>query len=143
VARKLDGNWLDARLRAAGSNRSGLSKALGKDRSAVTRIVSGARQIKLAEIETVAAHLGCSRDEVVKWAKAATPEQKPGFGEMTQAQFEAKEIGPESQPPAEAGMKKHGRHPAFGALKGMITILPGVDLTKPAFEDWKSLYDEE
>ena len=28
------------------------------------------------------------------------------------------------------------RHPAIGALKGMITIMPGVDLTEPADPEW-------
>ena len=29
------------------------------------------------------------------------------------------------------------------ALKGMITILPDVDLTEPAYADWKKLYGED
>ena len=28
------------------------------------------------------------------------------------------------------------RHPLFGWMKGMITIAPGTDLTKPADPDW-------
>ena len=32
---------------------------------------------------------------------------------------------------------KDGRHPARGALKGMIHIPPGVDLTEPAFPDFE------
>ena len=28
------------------------------------------------------------------------------------------------------------RHPLFGALKGMMRITPGTDLTKPADPDW-------
>jgi hypothetical protein len=32
---------------------------------------------------------------------------------------------------------KDGRHPALGALKGMIRIAPGVDLTEPAFPDFE------
>lgn len=34
-----------------------------------------------------------------------------------------------------------GRHPVFGALKGTIIILPGVDLTDPADPDWGSVSD--
>jgi hypothetical protein len=48
---------------------------------------------------------------------------------------------------AEAAQKpyatKDGRHPAFGALKGMIKIAPGVDLTEPAFPEWADLLDEK
>jgi hypothetical protein len=38
---------------------------------------------------------------------------------------------------------KDGRHPAFGALKGMIHILPGVDLTEPADPEWADLQDKK
>jgi hypothetical protein len=38
---------------------------------------------------------------------------------------------------------KDGKHPAFGALKGMIRIAPGVDLTEPAFPEWADLLDEK
>lgn len=31
---------------------------------------------------------------------------------------------------------KPGRHPLFGAMKGMIWIEPGYDLTQPADPDW-------
>ena len=37
---------------------------------------------------------------------------------------------------------KDGRHPAWGALKGMIRIPPGVDLTEPAFPDWEKVWLE-
>ena len=36
-----------------------------------------------------------------------------------------------------------GRHPAFGALKGMIHIPPGVDLTEPADPEWAELLDKK
>lgn len=62
-----------------------------------------------------------------------------GFGEMKQAKFKAEQaIKPDA-----AAAKKPFRHPAWGALKGMITILPGVDLTEPAFPEWKELYGED
>ncbi len=32
-------------------------------------------------------------------------------------------------------------HPAFGLMKGIITIAPGVDLTEPADPDWGRVYD--
>jgi hypothetical protein len=49
------------------------------------------------------------------------------------------------QPLPEASMlpqaKKGGRHPLFGALKGLVRIPPGVDLTKPADPDWGKVYE--
>jgi hypothetical protein len=37
------------------------------------------------------------------------------------------------QPPQNGPRK---RHPLFGALKGLIKIMPGTDLTEPADPDW-------
>jgi hypothetical protein len=36
---------------------------------------------------------------------------------------------------------RSGRHPLFGALKGLVRIPPGVDLTEPADPDWGKVYD--
>jgi hypothetical protein len=36
--------------------------------------------------------------------------------------------------PAEVGIAP--RHPLLGALKGLIHVMPGTDLTKPADPDW-------
>jgi hypothetical protein len=38
-------------------------------------------------------------------------------------------------------VKKGSRHPLFGALKGMVRIPPGVDLTEPADRDWGKVYE--
>jgi hypothetical protein len=43
-------------------------------------------------------------------------------------------------PPAPLA-QKNVRHPALGALKGTVTIAPGVDLTEPADPDWGKAYD--
>jgi hypothetical protein len=37
--------------------------------------------------------------------------------------------------------KSGGRHPLFGALRGLVHIPPGVDLTEPADPDWGKLYE--
>lgn len=48
-----------------------------------------------------------------------------------------------SQPTLKPYATKEGRHPAFGALKGMIRIAPGVDLTEPADPEWADLADKK
>jgi hypothetical protein len=64
-----------------------------------------------------------------------------GFAEMKQQGFKP---SPAKGPPLETlGDKTPYRHPAWGAMKGMITILPDVDLTAPAYVDWKKLYGED
>ncbi|BBE72424.1 hypothetical protein [Oharaeibacter diazotrophicus] len=41
--------------------------------------------------------------------------------------------------------RRRRRHPAFGLLKGFITVEPGYDLTRPLFEDsyWDERMDEK
>ena len=52
--------------------------------------------------------------------------------------------GPQGTPPgpltgAAAGSQ---RHPALGALKGMVRIMPGTDLTQPADPSWADILDD-
>jgi hypothetical protein len=44
--------------------------------------------------------------------------------------------------PSLATNTQSGRHPIFGALRGTITIAPGVDLTEPADPEWGKVYDD-
>jgi hypothetical protein len=48
-----------------------------------------------------------------------------------------------STAPAHPPGSKGERHPAFGALKGLIRIRPGVDLTGPADPEWADLIDKK
>jgi hypothetical protein len=45
----------------------------------------------------------------------------------------------ETSRPSQA--RKGERHPLFGALKGLIRIPSGVDLTEPADADWGKVYE--
>src|ERR1700741_907616 len=44
--------------------------------------------------------------------------------------------------PAPTDGTKSGRHPLFGALKGVTRIPHGVDLTEPADPDWGKVYGD-
>jgi len=48
-----------------------------------------------------------------------------------------------AEPAAKPYTTKDGRHPIFGALKGMVHIPPGVDLTEPADPEWADLIDKK
>lgn len=61
--------------------------------------------------------------------------QQAGFGEMKQKPIKSEDELPEGD--------EEKQHPAYGAMKGMITIPPGVDLTEPSYPDWRKLYGED
>ncbi|MGD9738111.1 MAG: hypothetical protein AB7O56_09755 [Bauldia sp.] len=42
-----------------------------------------------------------------------------------------------------ASVESLKRHPAIGAMKGMITIMPGVDITAPVDPDWIERLERE
>ncbi len=50
-------------------------------------------------------------------------------------------VGPSSAESSPSRARKSGRHPLFGALKGLAHISPGVDLTEPADPDWGKVYE--
>src|ERR1700759_4204630 len=52
------------------------------------------------------------------------------------AQVDMEASGGFAEAPPKPYATKDGRHPARGALKGMVHIPPGVDLTEPADPDW-------
>src|SRR5437870_11270611 len=58
---------------------------------------------------------------------AKAPESATGFAEPVQKPYATKD----------------GRHPAWGALKDITHLVPGVDLTEPAFPEWADLLDEK
>jgi len=67
------------------------------------------------------------------FSRAVPPSEAPyGFSEP-QAEFtyETKPAGPQFRTPR--------RHPAFGALKGMLRIESGTDLAEPAFPEWTDI----
>lgn len=47
------------------------------------------------------------------------------------------------EPPAPPDTRRGERHPMFGALKGLVVIPPGVDLTEPADPELANLLDEK
>jgi hypothetical protein len=50
---------------------------------------------------------------------------------------------PVAPSPVAVSNKKPKHHPAFGIMKGIISVAPGVDLTEPAFPEWAQLIEEK
>ena len=51
-------------------------------------------------------------------------------------------VGASSQSSSESSSPSRPIHPAYGALKGTVWIMPGTDLTAPADPDWAQMLDE-
>jgi hypothetical protein len=69
--------------------------------------------------------------------RAAKASEAPrGFAEDTQKPYSA-------AAPLKPYATKDGKHPGWGALKGITHLVPGVDLTEPAFPEWADLLDEK
>jgi hypothetical protein len=62
------------------------------------------------------------------WLEAGFRTEQVDLAEETVVFRRAAELAP--SPP------RTGRHPAWGALKGTVTVAPGVDLTEPLLEPW-------
>ena len=136
---KLDSAWLHTRLSAVRSNQSRLANALGRDRSAVSNLLSGKRRLKAHEIALVAQFLECSVADVMTWAGLDPVHGERGFGEMKQATFDAPA---QENPGRKALPAKPKQHPLFGIWKGLVTLDPNYDYTQPADPDWGKVYDD-
>lgn len=76
----MDTIWFHEALDRAGKSQADLARYLGLPPSAISRMLSGARQMKLLEVAQVAAFLGVSQDELVRRAgdgSAAPPTDTP------------------------------------------------------------------
>ena len=83
--------------------------------------------------------------------KTAVPQSpSPAQPALSPAEFSRSFRGMEEQPrgfvenAVTAVQNAAGRHPAWGALKGMFTIAPGTDLTAPVYtdEEWAEVEKE-
>ena len=67
---------------------------------------------------------------------------KPGRNQRPSRPSKATKRPRDTAATAKPYATKDGRHPLRGAMKGMIHIPPGVDLTEPAFPDWEEVWLE-
>jgi len=153
TADRFDTSWFRGRLGTAGRSQSDLARLLGVHRSAISQLLRGKRAIKAVEISEVARFLGVSEAELVqragispRWGGRLTRSDDAdqlvsgGFSEVKQTEF--RPAASQTEPSAPSKGKAPYRHPAWGALKGMITLLPDVDYTAPADPDWGKVYEE-
>ncbi|MDH0613896.1 MULTISPECIES: helix-turn-helix transcriptional regulator [unclassified Agrobacterium] len=130
----IDTLWFLQRLQEKGGNQSDLARFLGLDRSAVTRMLKGDRNMSADEQDRIADYLGIPVGEIALHRRGGAH----GFSESGQAPY----AGPASETSRQATSSPSG-HPIFGCMKGTITVMPDVDLTEPMDFEWgEKLYNE-
>ena len=156
----IDTAWFHRQLEARGESVRGLARLMGLDPSAVSRMLKGERKMSADEQDLISNFLGVSLGEVAARRRG----DHAGFGENKQVAYEVEAIAAQAeQPPMKMFTEadiiyKDGKrwmetedgellelHPAFGCMKGTITVMPGVDLTAPMDwdEEWgEKLYNE-
>jgi phage repressor protein C with HTH and peptisase S24 domain len=88
----MDAEWLHQALERAGSSQADLARHLGLAPSAISRLVSGERQLKALEVAHVANFLGVSPEDVLRHAGTGTPPpntQPPRRGRPPHSGFSA------------------------------------------------------
>lgn len=156
----IDTAWFHKQLEARGESVRGLARFMGIDASAVSRMLKGERKMSADEQDHISNFLGTNLEEIAARRRG----DQMGFGERKQEDYRAEGAPafPE-RPPGKMFTEddiiykdgkrymetRDGRllelHPAYGCMKGTITIMPGVDLTAPMDwdEEWgDKLYNE-
>ncbi|MGB3813350.1 MAG: helix-turn-helix transcriptional regulator [Shinella sp.] len=135
----IDTGWFREQLKKRGSNQSDLARFLGRDRSAVSRMLSGEKNMSVQQQDKIAEFLGVSLAEVAE--HRFLPQS--GFEEGKQGSYATHEAEPQQEASGKKAGKDPYRHPIFGCMKGTLTIAPGVDLTEPLDFEWSGkLYNE-
>jgi transcriptional regulator with XRE-family HTH domain len=157
----IDSAWFYEKLSEKGASLRDMARYMGLDPSAVSRMLSGERKMSADEQDQVAEYLGINLEEVAAHRRGSAF----GFAEKKQVGYESTAASqPEPElPPVKMFTEadviyKDGKrwmeledgtllevHPAWGAMKGTLTIMPGVDLTAPMDwdEEWgEKLYNE-
>ena len=155
----IDTAWFHKQLEARGETVRGLARFMGLDPSAVSRMLKGERRMSADEQDDVSNFLGVNLEEIAIHRRGLAG----GFGENTQSGYSADGGTPGSVPSSDRWFTQEdiiykdgkrwmeGRngelvelHPAFGCMRGTITVMPGVDLTEPMDFEWSDeLYTGE
>ena len=157
----IDSAWFYEKLSQRDASLRDMARFMGLDPSAVSRMLSGERKMSAEEQDQIADYIGVPLGEVAAHRRG----DLAGFAEKKQAGYESAGANPADldEPPVKMFTEddviyKDGKrwmeledgtllevHPAWGCMKGTLTIMPGVDLTAPMDwdEEWgEKLYNE-
>ena len=150
----IDTAWFHQQLEERGESVRGLARFMGLDASAVSRMLKGERKMSADEQDRVSNFLGVNLEEIAARRRG----DYAGFDENKQAVYEA---GGAAAPPVKMFTEadiiyKDGKrfmetedgellelHPAFGCMKGTMTIPDDLDLTAPADPEWGLVYEDD
>jgi hypothetical protein len=154
----IDTAWFQKQLEARGQSVRGLARYMKLDPSAVSRMLNGARKMSAEEQDRISEFLSINLEEIALRRRGGSG----GFGERGQSVYAAENTPANPELPTTKMFTENdiiykdgkrwmeGRdgklvevHPAFGCMKGTITVMPGVDLTEPMDFEWSGeLYNE-
>ena len=154
----IDTAWFHRQLETRGESVRGLARFMGLDASAVSRMLKGERKMSADEQDRISNFLGINLEEIAARRRG----DHAGLGENKQAAYTAGEgTGQAETAPVKMFTEadiiyKDGKrwmetedgellelHPAFGCMKGAMTIPEDLDLTAPADPDWGRVYDDD
>ncbi|MEB2843191.1 XRE family transcriptional regulator [Rhizobiales bacterium RZME27] len=156
---KIDSDWFYAKLREIGATGGELARFLSVDPSSVSRMLKGERKMSAEEQDKVSAFLRVPLEIVALHRRGE--ETDFGFAEKKQETYAATSGPPALDPTVKWFTEddiiyKDGKrwmetqdgrivelHPAFGCMKGTITIPDDLDLTAPVDPDWGKVYEDD
>jgi transcriptional regulator with XRE-family HTH domain len=151
----IDSDWFAQKLHSKKLSQRKVAELLGVHYSRISRLLTGKLKMQISEARTLARILGASEEEVLRHAdtrplgagpsvqeaklRGQTAKAKGGLSSGLaddRRSYRAAEVSPAER---KTGKRTHPVHPAFGSMKGLITLAPGVDLTRPAADpkSWK------
>jgi len=129
-----DSNWFEQKLRAKKLSQRKVAELLGIHYSRVSRLLTGRVEMSLDEAAWFAANLDVPVEDVLRHAGVKARGSKKRSSKLSGKK--AKPVEATADVDQDTRPAKECRHPLYGALKGYITFVPGVDLTEPADPEW-------
>ncbi|WP_105430562.1 helix-turn-helix transcriptional regulator [Neorhizobium sp. T6_25] len=154
---KIDSKWFYEKLEQQGASLRDMARFMSLDPSAISRMLKGERNMSAEEQDQVAAFLDVRLEEVASHRRG----EPAGLGEKQQEVY----LHDQGLTVSKPGVKmfteadiiyKDGKrwmegpdgellelHPAYGSMKGTITIPDDLDLTAPADPNWGKVYEDD
>lgn len=152
----IDSSWFYEKLAERSRSLREMARFMDLDPSAVSRMLSGERKMSAEEQDQISAYFGVPLHEVAAHRRG----EGKGFSEEKQAAYSFAQFKYDPPPTKmfteDDIVYKDGKrwmeledgplvelHPAYGCMKGTMTIPDDLDLTAPADPDWGKVYEND